>query len=149
MTKNIKVNIRDFKKDDFFYVNNIWQETDLGGKIRGDDLDVILKTIENGGKLLIIENRENFEIIGTSWLTNDGRRIYLHHFAIKPAYQRKGYAGQLLDASLKFAKDTGLQIKLEVHCNNVIATTLYTGSGFKYLGDYKVYIIRDYQTLQK
>ncbi len=45
--------------------------------------------------------------------------------------------------SLDYARLLGLQVKLEVHRNNKVARTLYEGYGFKPLGDYDVYILRD------
>jgi ribosomal protein S18 acetylase RimI-like enzyme len=82
-------------------------------------------------------------IIGTSWLTVDGRRTYIHHFGIHTEYQGNGLSKMLLDASLKLAKSLGMQVKLEVHKENAKAIGLYKKAGFNYLGDYLVYIIRD------
>ncbi|RLD73184.1 MAG: hypothetical protein DRJ10_18120 [Bacteroidetes bacterium] len=94
------------------------------------------------------QDSNNEKIIGSSWLTNDGRRLYLHHFCILPKYQSKGLSKTLLDKSLAFAKEVNLQIKLEVHRDNTIAKELYHKGGFKYLGDYEVYIIRDVNLLK-
>jgi len=91
--------------------------------------------------------KEKKNIIGSSWLTSDGRRLYLHHFGIIPEYQGRGLSKLLLEESLAFAKEIDQQIKLEVHQNNNIAKNLYTKAGFKYLGDYEVYIIRDISLL--
>ncbi|MBM3437050.1 MAG: GNAT family N-acetyltransferase [Bacteroidetes bacterium] len=102
--------------------------------------------MRQGGKLLLLDNPETFEIIGTSWLTQDGRRIYLHHFGIKPEYQGMGYSHHLMKATMDFAESTGKQIKLEVHESNAVAINLYKKWGFQYLGDYEVYIIRDYKS---
>jgi ribosomal protein S18 acetylase RimI-like enzyme len=41
-----------------------------------------------------------------------------------------------------------MQIKLEVHEQNKIAINLYEKAGFKKLGNYKVYIIRDFDKLE-
>jgi ribosomal protein S18 acetylase RimI-like enzyme len=76
-------------------------------------------------------------------MTIDGRRNYLHHFGIKEEYQGRGLGKMLLDASLTFAREKGLQLKIEVHRENRRALDLYASHGFKYLGDYDVYIIRD------
>jgi len=54
-------------------------------------------------------------------------------------------ATSLLETSLAFAKETGLQIKLEVHQQNKKAIELYQKAGFINLGDYGVFIIRNYQ----
>jgi len=83
-------------------------------------------------------------VAATSWMTFDGRRLHLHHFGVSPKYQRQGIGRQLAKASIAFAKEKGCQIKLEVHRNNFAAIALYKNLGFEYLGDYDVYIIRDF-----
>ncbi|RLD53479.1 MAG: hypothetical protein DRJ05_16395 [Bacteroidetes bacterium] len=142
--KNPDYKIRDYIKEDFEEVNNLWMATEMGGAERGDNNEVILKTIKADGRLIILENKITKEIIGTSWLTNDGRRVYLHHFGIRPDYQGKGLSKLLLNESISFAKSKRLQLKLEVHKNNTKAIGLYKTGGFNYLGDYKVYIIRGF-----
>lgn len=136
--------VRTYKTGDFKQIQILWEETGMGNKQRGDDEVIIAKTIASGGELFILENTITSEIIGTSWLTNDQRRIYLHHFGIKPTYQDKGLSKPLLEKSLEWAKNTKLQIKLEVHIDNSKAILLYEKYGFKRLGDYDVYIIRRY-----
>ncbi|RLD58078.1 MAG: hypothetical protein DRJ01_13035 [Bacteroidetes bacterium] len=134
--------IRDFSADDIKQINEIWQQTGLGNAERGDNQKVINNTIKIGGKFLVLENSDKNEIIGTSWITTDNRRLYLHHFGIKPEYQRMGLGMMLAKATLEFAKIKNMQIKLEVHKNNKGAIELYKKIGFKYLGDYNVFIIR-------
>ena len=133
---------RDYKPGDFSIVLNLWKQTGLGDEKRGDNEAVILNTIKTGGKFIMMIESHSEQLIGTSWITNDHRRLYLHHFGIAKQFQGKGYSKPLLEESLKFAKKTGLQIKLEVHKNNTIARRLYEKYAFKYLGDYLVYIIR-------
>jgi ribosomal protein S18 acetylase RimI-like enzyme len=121
----------------------LWESLGLGGAQRGDNEKIIRQTIDLGGQLLLMVDSSKNCIVGTSWLTVDGRRTYLHHFGIHADYQGNGLANNLLDASLKLAKSFGMQIKLEVHKDNAKALGLYTKAGFSYLGDYNVYIIRD------
>ncbi|MFH2094458.1 MAG: GNAT family N-acetyltransferase [Bacteroidota bacterium] len=137
------LNIRDYTTDDYGQVIRLWSDTGMGGTQRGDNKWVIDRTLQNGGKLIILEENTTGKVIGTSWLTNDHRRLYLHHFGILPEYQGKGYSHLLAEASVAYAEFTGLQIKLEVHSENIKAISLYEKHGFKYLGDYLVYIIRD------
>ncbi len=54
----------------------------------------------------------------------------------------------LLKESLKFVKEKGYQVKLEVHRSNRTAIELYKKAGFGYLGDYDIYIIRDIQSIE-
>lgn len=136
------IRIRDFKATDFQGLSEVWHQTDLGNPQRGDNLEIIEQSIQMGGKMLVVEDT-NGNIVGTSWMTFDGRRIHLHHFGIALNYQRKGVGLQLAKESLKFVKQKGYQVKLEVHKNNLAAIELYKKLGFTYLGDYDVYIIRD------
>ncbi|HDZ41809.1 MAG TPA: GNAT family N-acetyltransferase [Bacteroidetes bacterium] len=135
--------IRNYEAEDYEAVIKIWQETGMGRPERGDDKDTIERCLKTGGKLLILVDDINNIIAGTSWMTCDGRRLYLHHFGIAPEYQGKGLSGYLLEESLKYVKETGYQVKLEVHSSNSVAIKLYEKYGFSYLGDYKVFIIRN------
>lgn len=149
MLKSLKNNyhIRDYIKEDYVKIIPLWESLDLERPERGDNREIIENTIKGGGKLFIFEDIETGEIIGTSWITNDQRRVYLHHFGIKSELQGKGLSKPLLEESLKFAKETGLQIKLEVHKTNIAALELYKKYNFKYLGDYEVYVIREFGSI--
>jgi ribosomal protein S18 acetylase RimI-like enzyme len=140
---NNKFIIREYQKGDFDEIMRLWVETGLGNHERGDDEKIIEESIRLGGSMLVLEEKEKKRIIGTSWMTFDGRRIHLHHFGILPELQGKGLSKILLDDSLKFVKEKGCQVKLEVHTTNIKAINLYKKAGFKYLGDYDIYIIRD------
>ncbi|HNY06948.1 MAG TPA: GNAT family N-acetyltransferase [Bacteroidales bacterium] len=140
--------IRDYVPCDYEDVIKLWLDIGLGNSQRGDNAEVIAQTLASGGRLFVLANKNNDEILGTSWLTNDKRRLYLHHFGIKKEYQGKGLSKQLMEASLKFAVDCGLQIKIEVHKENLVALNLYKKYGFKYLGDYDVYIVRNLKDIK-
>jgi ribosomal-protein-alanine N-acetyltransferase len=139
--------IRDYRPEDFDQIAELWSLTGLGSPERGDTDKTIDRTIKLGGKLLVMEANTIGKICGTSWMTNDGRRILLHHFGIHPEYQGKGYSKLLLKESLQFVKNTGLQVKLEVNSSNSKAVNLYNKFGFKVLKDFNIYIIRDVTNL--
>jgi ribosomal-protein-alanine N-acetyltransferase len=147
---NIKeYSIRDYREEDFAGIMKLWIETGLGDPARGDDEKIIAKSIELGGKFLVMEEKKTGIICGTSWMTFDGRRINLHHFGILPEYQGKGLSSLLLNKSLEFVKKKGCQVKIEVHRKNLKAIDLYKKCGFEYLGDYNVFIIRDLNRIKK
>ncbi len=135
--------VRDYWAADYPHVADIWERTGMSTPGRGDTAAVIETTLRNSGRLLVLVDRDKDTVIGTSWLTHDGRRLYLHHFAIDPDYQGQKLARLLLRSSLQIAREAGLQVKLEVHRDNVKAIDLYRKAGFKRLGDYDVMIIRD------
>jgi ribosomal protein S18 acetylase RimI-like enzyme len=139
--------IRDYREGDYDEIVEFWQTTDLGNPVRGDTSDTIRRTLELGGKLLVLQSKKEGHICGTSWMTYDGRRIMLHHFGILPEYQGNGLSKILLNESLKFVKANGAQVKLEVHAGNLKAINLYKKFGFVHLGEYNVYIIRDISKL--
>ncbi|MGM0601029.1 MAG: GNAT family N-acetyltransferase [Candidatus Rifleibacteriota bacterium] len=137
--------LRDYKPEDFDELFELWQATGLASKGRGDDANVIANTLFAGGKLFILSC--NDKIIGSSWITNDGRRLYLHHLCVAPDFQGKKLSHVLLKASLKYAHKLNMQIKLEVSRKNEFIINLYEKYGFKYLGDYDVYIIRNLSSI--
>ncbi len=134
---------REYRPSDFAQVDKLWKETDIYTEERGNTNSIILRCNDNGGKFIVMEDQEKNLISGTSWMTFDGRRIHLHHFAIKPACQGKGYGKALALESLKFARELGCPLKLEVHRRNEAAINLYKNLGFDAFGDYEVFMIMD------
>lgn len=139
--------IRDYREGDFDEVSRLWRLTGMDNPERGDTHKIVTGSIKLGGKFLVLEEKSSGKISGTSWMTFDGRRILLHHFAILPEFQGKGLSKILLKESLQFVKNKGYQVKLEVHSSNKKAMDLYKKSGFSHLDGYDVYIIRDIEKL--
>ncbi len=135
--------IRDYREDDFPALVGLWQATGLGSPERGDNAAVIEKCNALGGKLLVMEEPGTGRLVGSSWMTFDGRRMYLHHFGISPDLQNRGWGKKLLEASLEFLKEQGQQVKLEVHTANDAAIHLYRSAGFFDFKDYSIYMIRN------
>jgi len=138
--------IRNYQQSDYPEVESFWNKNGLGGSHRGDSLQIVKDTLATGGHLLIMIDSDG-EIAGTSWLTNDRRRTYLHHFGIADSWRGKGLSKILLEETLCIAAKDGFQIKIEVHRDNLPALNLYKKAGFQYLGDYDVYMIRDLSQL--
>ncbi len=138
-----RIIVRDYRPDDYFSMMKLWDITGLGGAHRGDTPAVILKSIDMGGRLLVAEDAEG-ALLATSWMTFDGRRLHLHHLGVLPGYQRKGIGRLLSERCIEYARERNVQVKLEVHRTNKAAIALYQQLGFNYLGDYDVYIIREF-----
>jgi len=143
------ITVRHYSRGDFRGIMELWTATGLSRPERGDDEAAIERSIALGGAMLIMcDGNNGGNIIGTSWMTFDGRRIHLHHFGITPSYQGRGLSQLLVKESLTFVKEKGYQVKLEVHRTNEAAVQLYKKAGFEYLGDYDIYIIRDVQSIE-
>ena len=137
-----KYKVRNYSASDYPSVMRIWQELNLSAHERGDNHEVLDKTLQLGGCFLALEEIESSKIIGTSLLSNDGRRLYLHHFGILTAFQNRQLGGFLLEHTLQIVCQMRMQVKLEVNPKNNYAVRLYEKYGFKLLGNYVVYIIR-------
>jgi len=143
------ITVRHYSRGDFQGIMELWTATGLSRPERGDDEAAIERSITMGGAMLVTcDGNNGGNIIGTSWMTFDGRRIHLHHFGITPSYQGRGLSQLLVKESLTFVKEKGYQVKLEVHRTNEAAVQLYKKAGFEYLGDYDIYIIRDVQSIE-
>lgn len=145
--RNIKgeFRIREYRKNDYPKINKIWEESGVGGVHRGDSRYVVESTIKNGAKLYVLEQIATKAIAGTAWLTHDFRRVYIHHFCIKPEWQGLGLSHSLCRKSVEFAESVNMQVKLEVQSANSKAVKLYKKYNFSNLGDYIVMINRSTQ----
>ena len=144
--REINTRIRDYRPEDFVSLLELWQETNLAQPERGDNAEVIKQCNDQGGRLLLMEETEKETIIGSSWMTWDGRRIYLHHFGILPSYQGLGLGTELAEKSLEWIRQKGQQVKLEVHKENHAAKHLYEKFGFFAFRDYDIYMIREFNS---
>lgn len=135
--------IRPYRPSDYGQVEELWKSTGIYTVERGDTQLVIEKCNRAGGRFLVMEDENLEKIAGTSWMTYDGRRIYLHHFAIAPDYQGKGFGRMLALESLKFPREVGCPVKLEVHRNNLPALKLYTSLGFSEFEHYGIFMNLD------
>lgn len=137
----------DYSSQHYGMVEDFWNRNGLGGKHRGDNPGIIEATLAGGGHLILLWSPGG-QLAGTSWLTNDRRRTYLHHFGIDEPLRGLGLSKALLAESLRLAAADGFQIKIEVHRANTAALHLYTRAGFTPLGEYDVYMIRNPERLQ-
>lgn len=134
--------IRDYRPDDYPEVESLWKDTHIYTLERGDTPEIILRCINAGGRFLVLEAADG-SVAGTSWLTWDGRRVFLHHFAISPSLQGLGFGRSLALESLAFARERDCPLKLEVHRDNTAAVNLYKSLGFQVFEDYDIYMITD------
>ncbi|MCP4313614.1 MAG: GNAT family N-acetyltransferase [Bacteroidetes bacterium] len=140
---NPEMLIRDYNPADYSRVEALWKETGIYTVERGDTSEIILRCNKAGGKFLVLEDRSDNSVAGTSWMTWDGRRVLLHHFAIRPSLQNQGYGRKLAIESLAFARELNCPMKLEVHRDNVPAVKLYRSLEFLVFEDYDIYLIID------
>lgn len=138
--------LREFRDEDFLEVIKLWEESGVGGAHRGDDLSCIHNTLAQKGKILLLEDPKEGEVAACCWLTYDGRRLYLHHLAVRTSYHRNGLGKYLTECAIEYAKSLKAQLKLEVATANAPAINLYKNSGFEVLPNHQVMLRRDTQS---
>ena len=132
--------IRKYCAGDFPHIEKLWKDTGIYTLERGDTPEVIDRCNRLGGEFLVMEEPSSGQIVGTSWMTWDGRRIHLHHFAIRPSHQEQGWGKKLAMESMARARKKSCPVKLEVHDENSAAIKLYRSLGFVAFEDYHVYM---------
>ncbi len=140
MSESEECVLRDFEEGDFGSLAELWTETSIGNPARGDSLEVIRRTCSREGRLLVLASGER--IVGSAWISDDGRRLYLHHMAVRPELQGRGLGKRLMDAAVAVARERGMQMKLEVAEANSGAIALYRKYGFETLEGYRTMIRR-------
>jgi ribosomal protein S18 acetylase RimI-like enzyme len=136
--------IRDYRDSDYDSLTGLWHDTGLAQPERRDDKESIRECNKLGGRMLVMEDVNTGRIIGSSWMTWDGRRMYLHHFGIHPDWQNLGLGTKLAEVSLEWISSLRRQVKMEVQKKNKAAIQLYTKLGFFAFEEYDIYMIREF-----
>lgn len=134
------IELRDFRESDYGSLARLWEESGVGNPARGDTLDSIRGTLSRGGRLLVLASGDR--IVGSAWISDDGRRLYLHHMAVLPELQGRGLGRRLMEEAAAVARERRMQMKLEVAESNGRAIALYRTFGFEILEGYRTMIRR-------
>lgn len=140
MTENLGVELREFLDSDFPSLAELWSAAGIGNPARGDTLESVRRTLALGGRLFVLTS--GVRIVGSAWISDDGRRLYLHHMAVLPELQGRGLGKRLMDTAVTVARERGMQMKLEVSEMNQGAIALYRKYGFETLEGYRTMIRR-------
>lgn len=132
--------LRDFAEEDFGSLSELWAAAGIGNPARGDGLESVRRTLARDGRLLVLASGDR--IVGSAWVSDDGRRLYLHHMAVLPELQGRGLGKRLMEAAVGVARERRMQMKLEVSEANAGAIALYRKYGFETLEGYRTMIRR-------
>ncbi|MGK0386740.1 MAG: ribosomal protein S18 acetylase RimI-like enzyme [Patiriisocius sp.] len=85
---------------------------------------------------ITISTFKDSEYDNITWLTEDGNQYYIHRLAVDPAFQKQGYAKQLMDFAEDFAKtNTAVSIRLDTFSQNKRNQRFYDKRGYQKLGN--------------
>jgi ribosomal protein S18 acetylase RimI-like enzyme len=94
-----KTNIRDMVISDYEQIVDLWKNSPGIGLSDADSKRNISQFLERNPGLSFVYEREK-KIVGTILCGHDGRRGYIYHVAVDPAWKRQGIGKKLIAQSL-------------------------------------------------
>ena len=123
--------IEEFKAADYQEVYALWAETGIS-LLASDEYAEIMKFQQrNGDSFLVGRDEATGRIMAVCMGGFDGRRGYIHHLAVKPEFQRKGYGREILERVMAGLKKKGaLKVHLFIESRNSGVVDFYGNSGW-------------------
>ena len=128
--------IRNMNIDDYDSVYALWLSCPgMGLNNLDDSREGIAKYLaRNPDTCFVAEEQGN--IIGAILTGHDGRRGYISHTAVSPAYQRQGIGKQMVEAALNALKAQGInKVNLVVFARNEKGNAFWEKMGFTQRSD--------------
>lgn len=126
--------IREMTIADYDAVLALWQATEGVGLSAADSRDAIERyLVRNPGMSFVAcsSETEQSEIVGAVLAGHDGRRGYLHHLAVRPAYRKQGLGQALVERSMICLRAEGIEkCHLFVFKQNEIGRTFWEHIGW-------------------
>jgi ribosomal protein S18 acetylase RimI-like enzyme len=94
------VEIRLMKPEDYPLIYKLWKSSEGIGLSEADSESNIRLFLEHNPGLCYVAC-ESDHIVGAVLCGEDGRRGYLHHLAVLPAFRRRGIGGRLVSHCLE------------------------------------------------
>lgn len=115
-------------KNDFEMVRTIWKKTGIEITTSDNDQELSRMITRNPHYCFVLEIDK---LIGAVLGGFDGRRGWIHHLAVLPDFQNRGYGKLLLNEVISaFEKDNIVKIKLEVVDTNKKIIEFYNHLGW-------------------
>ncbi len=128
--------IRNMKLDDYDSVYALWLSCPgMGLNNLDDSREGITKYLARNPDTCFVAMEQGY-IIGAILTGHDGRRGYISHTAVSPAYQRQGIGKQLVEAALNALKKQGInKVNLVAFANNEKGNAFWEKMGFAQRSD--------------
>lgn len=97
--------IREFRIEDYNEVLMLWRDAGLVFR-PGDELEGVKLKLQRDPDLFLVAE-EAHEVVGVVMGAWDGRRGWINHLAVKPAYQRRRIASDLIHELERRLTDKG------------------------------------------
>ena len=101
------VMIRPFTLNDHANAIALWQQCEGVGLSSADEKPAIEKYLARNPGMSFVAYHEN-RLVGAILCGHDGRRGFIHHLAVHPAYRRNGIGQQLVSKGLLALAEAGI-----------------------------------------
>lgn len=131
--------IRAMQQADYEEVRAMWQVTSRRALSKSDGREEICRYLKRNEGLSVVAV-EDGKIIGAVLVGHDGRRGFLHHMAVLPAYRRHGVAKAMAQQALTGLKNEGIdKTHIFVFADNRAGQAFWSSMGFMQREDVLVY----------
>lgn len=128
------MNIESFTMDDYYSIIELWKKA--GINVGSSDTKEELEKMLNRNPNLFLVGKEDEKTIAVVLGGYDGRRGYVHHLAVDPEYQNKGYGSALMKELLRRFKDMQVhKIHLFIEKYNRTVIDFYNKLGWEIRDD--------------
>src|SRR5436305_9025816 len=102
-----KIVTRDFSIDDYDATLQLWQRVEGLEVAEGDDKDGVAQFVARNPGLSRVAI-DGSTVVGVAMCGHDGRRGYIYHVAVDPAYRRYGQSKRLVEECLDGFPEVGV-----------------------------------------
>jgi ribosomal protein S18 acetylase RimI-like enzyme len=119
-----------FALDDLDDARALWQRTGMWLR-PSDGPEQMALLLERCPDLQLVARDTQGTLIGTAMGGWDGRRGYVYHLAVEPAWQRRGVAGALMDElEARLRAKGALKAKLQILVDNDVSRAFFRARGY-------------------
>jgi ribosomal protein S18 acetylase RimI-like enzyme len=104
----MQIDIRAMQLEDYENVLALWQGMPGIGLSSADSKAALAQFLSRNPGLSLVA-LDDGQVVGTILAGNDGRRGYLYHMAVAPAYRRRGVGKTLLQRCLAALEAEGIE----------------------------------------
>ena len=123
--------IQSMTVDDYDEVTSLWRASEGIGLSSADSREGIARFLERNPGLAFVA-RCGPDLAGAVMVGDDGRRGYLYHLAVAPAYRRQGIGQGLVERCLEGLRRSGIEkCHIFVYGANQAGKAFWQQAGFQ------------------
>ena len=142
----MKYKIIEMKLDRYLELSNFWKNTEGLWASDDDSYENLKIFLKRNPRLNFIAVSEN-KIVGTLKCSQDGRRGFLHHLAVKKEFRKEGIANALINKCLDNLQKAGIskdKVRVFVLDTNKTALEFWKHNGFvEQIYDYRTFELKN------